>query len=163
METKMRRTLKQAHFRIDGFLALQRSVDGLDVWQLSQIETNKDKQEAAITVFTLVTIIFLPLSFVSSVFGMNTSDVRDMDNTQWVFWVVAVPITTAIVLISLWFADLLDGLPGRLMSSFNVQRRRTTVSVATQAQPPDMMDHPPGHGLVRRTTHPRPLPMGTFN
>lgn len=32
----------------------------------------------AILVFTIVTIIFLPLSFVSSFFGMNFSDIRDM-------------------------------------------------------------------------------------
>ena len=42
-------------------------------------------------VFTVVTIIFLPLSTVASILGMNTSDVRDMDDGQWVFWATALP------------------------------------------------------------------------
>ncbi|KAF3050681.1 hypothetical protein E8E11_009871 [Didymella keratinophila] len=50
----------------------------------------------AILIFTLVTIVFLPLSFVSSVFGMNTIDVRDMNSTQTLFWAVALPVTAAV-------------------------------------------------------------------
>jgi hypothetical protein len=50
----------------------------------------------AILIFTLVTIVFLPLSFVSSVFGMNTVDVRDMASTQKLFWVVALPVTAVV-------------------------------------------------------------------
>jgi hypothetical protein len=50
----------------------------------------------AILIFTLVTIVFLPLSFVSSVFGMNTVDVRDMASTQKLFWAVALPVTAAV-------------------------------------------------------------------
>lgn len=54
-------------------------------------ENKKDRQEAAIYVFTIVTIIFLPISTVSSIFGMNTSDVRDMEQSQvspTVFYIV---------------------------------------------------------------------------
>lgn len=36
--------------------------------------------------FIIVTIIFLPLSFVSSFFGMNTSDIRNINDSQKVFW-----------------------------------------------------------------------------
>lgn len=46
------------------------------------IENNKDRQEAAVYVFTIVTIVFLPISTISSIFGMNTSDVRDMEQSQ---------------------------------------------------------------------------------
>lgn len=44
-------------------------------------------------VFTVVTIIFLPLSFVTSFFGMNTNDIRDMASGQSLFWAVAIPLT----------------------------------------------------------------------
>ncbi|KAJ4989011.1 mg2+ transporter [Stagonosporopsis vannaccii] len=50
----------------------------------------------AILIFTLVTIVFLPLSFVSSVFGMNTVDVRDMESSQTLFWAVALPVTAIV-------------------------------------------------------------------
>ncbi|KAF2196631.1 hypothetical protein GQ43DRAFT_248307 [Delitschia confertaspora ATCC 74209] len=51
----------------------------------------------AIMVFTIVTIVFLPLSFVTSFFGMNFKDIRDMDQTQSLFWIVAAALTTGTV------------------------------------------------------------------
>ncbi len=74
---------------------------------LQKIDTNKDRQEAAIFAFTIVTIIFLPLSTVASIMGMNTSDIRDMDYEQWVFWVTAVPLFVIIVILCLlWAGEL---------------------------------------------------------
>ncbi|KAH7094539.1 hypothetical protein FB567DRAFT_5930 [Paraphoma chrysanthemicola] len=58
----------------------------------------------AIFIFTLVTSVFLPLSFVSSVFGMNTSDIRDMGSTQSLFWATALPATALIGGLSLLVA-----------------------------------------------------------
>lgn len=58
----------------------------------------------AILVFTIVTIIFLPLSFISSFFGMNFSDIRDMESTQRLFWLVASCLTVATVGFSLLLA-----------------------------------------------------------
>ncbi|KAF2831522.1 hypothetical protein CC86DRAFT_140153 [Ophiobolus disseminans] len=60
------------------------------------IDIIEEGSSKAILVFTLVTIIFLPLSFVATVFGMNTSDVRGMDSTQGLFWAVALPVTVTI-------------------------------------------------------------------
>ena len=64
---------------------------------IQRIEANKDRQEAAILLFTVVTIIFLPLSFMSSLFGMNTSDIRNMGKNQWIFWATAIPVTFLVV------------------------------------------------------------------
>ncbi|KAF3008585.1 hypothetical protein E8E13_007518 [Curvularia kusanoi] len=58
----------------------------------------------AILVFTIVTIIFLPLSFISSFFGMNFSDIRDTEQTQRLFWLVAGCLTVATVGFSLFLA-----------------------------------------------------------
>lgn len=58
----------------------------------------------AILVFTIVTIIFLPLSFVSSFFGMNFSDIRDMERTQQLFWLVGGCLTVLTVGCSLFLA-----------------------------------------------------------
>lgn len=68
------------------------------------IESNKDRQESAILAFTIVTIIFLPLSFVASFFGMNTADVRDMTQSQWVYWAAAVPVTALVIGLTLLWA-----------------------------------------------------------
>lgn len=68
---------------------------------LRRIESNKDRQEGAILVFTIVTIIFLPLSFVASFFGMNTSDIRALDTPQWLFWACALPLTVIVVALAI--------------------------------------------------------------
>jgi hypothetical protein len=61
------------------------------------LEINEEDHGKAIMVFTIVTVIFLPLSFVTSFFGMNTSDLRDMDSRQSLFWAVAIPLTVGTV------------------------------------------------------------------
>lgn len=58
--------------------------------------SNKDQQEAAIAAFTMVTVIFLPLSWLSGVFGMNVIDIRELEIGQWLYWVLAIPFATAL-------------------------------------------------------------------
>ncbi|KAK4210290.1 hypothetical protein QBC37DRAFT_35864 [Rhypophila decipiens] len=71
------------------------------------LDTTKFRQENAIYAFTIVTIVFLPLSAVASIFGMNTSDIRDMDGGQWIYWATAVPVTAVTVLLGLlWTGEL---------------------------------------------------------
>jgi len=54
-----------------------------------------------------VTIIFLPLSAVASIFGMNTNDVRNMRLNQWAYWAAAVPVTAAVIFLGLlWTGEL---------------------------------------------------------
>lgn len=80
----------------------------------------------AILIFTIITVVFLPLSFFTSYFGnrfspfvrsysvplyqadqvvgMNTSDFRNMDGDQKLFWTVAGPPSISVVLIAMVFA-----------------------------------------------------------
>jgi Mg2+ and Co2+ transporter CorA len=60
-----------------------------------------DRSGLFIYAFTLITIIFLPMSAFSSIFGMNTTDVRDMPYSQWLYWAVAIPVTIVVILIGL--------------------------------------------------------------
>ncbi|KAI4937702.1 hypothetical protein J4E85_000137 [Alternaria conjuncta] len=68
------------------------------------VEVSEESNSKAIRVFTLVTIVFLPLSFISSVFGMNTTDIRDMSSSQALFWAIAIPATAVIGGLSLTIA-----------------------------------------------------------
>lgn len=43
-----------------------------------------------------MTVIFLPLSFITGYLGMNVEDIRNMGKTQSIFWVIATPITFVI-------------------------------------------------------------------
>ncbi|KAL8936945.1 MAG: hypothetical protein Q9216_004676 [Gyalolechia sp. 2 TL-2023] len=94
--------------RIQNFRALDERARGIAAFNLYRIESNRDRQEGAILVFTIVTIIFLPLSFVSSFFGMNTSDIRDMATPQWAFWASAVPLTAIVVGVSIFVARKIE-------------------------------------------------------
>lgn len=74
-----------------------------EIQSTESILANKDRQETAIFIFTIVTVIFLPLSTVASYLGMNTSDIRDMQTKQWVFWAVAIPLTVVVLILArLW-------------------------------------------------------------
>jgi len=48
-------------------------------------------------VFTVVTVIFLPLSFFTSYYGMNLTDFVNTAKTQGYFWKVCGSATLAIV------------------------------------------------------------------
>jgi len=82
----------------------------------NQIDANKDRQEQAIFAFTIVTVIFLPISAVSSIFGMNTSDVRDMEQSQWLYWVVALPVTAFVFVAAMGMTGDLARLARWVMS-----------------------------------------------
>ncbi|KAL6863564.1 hypothetical protein J3F83DRAFT_744819 [Trichoderma novae-zelandiae] len=64
------------------------------------IEIMEEDHGKAIRVFTVVTLFFLPLSFVSSFLGMNTVDVRDTEYSQRIFWMTGVPVTVAVLAVA---------------------------------------------------------------
>jgi hypothetical protein len=68
----------------------------------SGIEIRQEDHGKAILVFTMITVVFLPLSFVTSYLGMNTVDIRDMNNRQTLFWAISLPLTVAIIVLSLF-------------------------------------------------------------
>lgn len=58
----------------------------------------------AFLVFTIVTIIFLPLSFISSFVGMNFADIRDMERTRDLFEIIAGSLAIVTVVFALFLA-----------------------------------------------------------
>lgn len=61
------------------------------------IDLQKDRQENAIYAFTIVTVVFLPLSTIAGILGMNTNDIRNMEDGQWIFWVAALPLLVLVI------------------------------------------------------------------
>ncbi|KAI4148954.1 MAG: hypothetical protein L6R39_002652 [Caloplaca ligustica] len=85
---------------------LKSSLDVL--FQLRTIEQNElallaESNNNAILVFTIVTIIFLPLSFFTSYFGMNLKGVIDTDRTERYFWAVCGTVTVCVVSMTILF------------------------------------------------------------
>lgn len=56
-------------------------------------------------------------SFVTSFFGMNTTDVRDMEWNQKIFWSSAIPLTLAVLSIALLYGYKWDLIISRVRSA----------------------------------------------
>lgn len=79
------RLIEQREFEFRRFSDFSKDLERAITYKM---DFTRDRQERAIYAFTLVTIIFLPISAVSSIFGMNTTDVRDMTYSQWLYWLL---------------------------------------------------------------------------
>ncbi|KAK2797190.1 hypothetical protein FQN50_009289 [Emmonsiellopsis sp. PD_5] len=98
----VRRTLNSLQQKLDDIRELERRANHMQFLAQQLISISNESKDKAILLFTTVTVIFLPLSFVTSYLGMNVSDIRDVDWSQSLFWIIAIPLTTIIMLIVLW-------------------------------------------------------------
>ncbi|KAL8887912.1 MAG: hypothetical protein Q9192_006256 [Flavoplaca navasiana] len=95
--------VKTRHDIFEGLLTeAKQSMEAL--FQLRSIEQNElaivsDSQNKAVLIFTGVTIVFLPLSFFTSYYGMNLSTIVDTNKTEGYFWRVCGSIALFIVLV----------------------------------------------------------------
>lgn len=78
-------------------VALLRRLEDISNHIAKMLEIQQENNGNAIIVFTLVTIIFLPLSWATSYLGMNTADMRSLNQGQWLFWIVALPLTAVVM------------------------------------------------------------------
>lgn len=76
---------------------LQKRAKVLAMQNVQLIETLQDDNSRAIFIFTYITVLFLPLSFVAGFFGMNLQ--MDTSQKTSLFWKTAVPVTGAIMLL----------------------------------------------------------------
>ena len=68
------------------------------IQNIQLVETFQDDNSKAIFVFTIVTILFLPMSFVASFFGMNVIGISASTTTLRHFWSISLPLTFGIVI-----------------------------------------------------------------
>lgn len=95
------------------------------------VETLQDDNGRAIFIFTLVTVLFLPLSFVAGFFGMNVIGISGTSSTTWHFWEIALPLTGGIVALcvavifrgeDIWF--MCAGLPRACRDMFREKQKK---------------------------------------
>lgn len=83
---------------------LRERASRLAVQNVQLVETKLEDNGKAIIVFTVVTIFFLPLSFVTGFFGMNLVGINPSTSTVKHFWVIALPLTFGVVFLCLFAA-----------------------------------------------------------
>jgi hypothetical protein len=98
-----------------------------------------------------VTVVFLPLSSIAAILGMNTSDMRNMETSQWVFWAVAIPLTVFIVTLCLIYTGELQNVWKALAMLRSGRGRRATFSPLSHDAP--VGPTPQTYSLIR---HRRP-------
>lgn len=70
----------------------------LAIENVQLVETLQDDNSKAIFIFTVVTVMFLPLSFVAGFFGMNVVGISGTTSTVRHFWVISLPLTFGIII-----------------------------------------------------------------
>lgn len=65
------------------------------------VNLRQEDHSVAVLVFTIITVVFLPLNFVCSFFGMN---VHGISSQQSIFWIWAVCLTLVVVSVSIFIA-----------------------------------------------------------
>ncbi|KAH7013911.1 hypothetical protein EDB80DRAFT_382212 [Ilyonectria destructans] len=102
------------------------------------VEVNEEDHGKLIFAFTTVTVIFLPLSFITSYFGMNTVDIRDTTARQNMFWAIALPVTVIVVAVTVAITSREDAMYGFIMDVFrrdvSGKTRRERVPVADRLE-----------------------------
>ncbi|EHK45638.1 hypothetical protein TRIATDRAFT_88959 [Trichoderma atroviride IMI 206040] len=121
----------QLHRRIER----RREIDNLAtrLWILKDqvkqtIEIMEEDHGKAIRVFTVVTLFFLPLSFVSSFLGMNTTDVRNSEWNQAIFWITAVPVTVGVLSLAFIYGYRGEEIRDWMIQALQARSRQGTAS-----------------------------------
>lgn len=101
-ENAISRNQKAVNERISDCEELQQRANRLADRNVRLVETYQDDNNKTLLIFTIVTITFLPLSFVTGFFGMNVVGINPPGTTTVKhFWVIAVPVTVGVVVFSL--------------------------------------------------------------
>lgn len=110
------RMLENIEQRMEDFKELQMQAETARFLAAQSISIKAESNNKAIIVFTVTTIIFLPLSFVTSYLGMNTSDIRAMQSTQTLFWAIGAPVAFVVLsaaILAAFYGTLTQRVTGR--------------------------------------------------
>lgn len=104
-ETSLNEIIRNLRAHEASCMDLQVRAKQLAIRQVQLVEAFQDGSNLAILAFTLMTIIFLPLSTVAGFYGMNFADFPSTtrgDASPQQFWKVAAPLTCTILVICLF-------------------------------------------------------------
>ena len=127
---------------------------------LNFVETNRDRQEAAILIFTVFTVIFLPSTFVTQFLAIVPLDFHDIGSMQWLFWAIAMPLTlTTAIIVLAWAGELKNVFSG--VRNFVFKGRGLSKNERMRSRPPPAA--PQGRWFRRPARHVPVMPPRVFS
>ena len=93
------RSLTSIREQLRNCIELRERARVLAVQNVHLVETLQDEYSRAILVFTFITVLFLPLTFVAGFFGMNVAGIAGTTSTTNDFWKIALPVTGGIMVL----------------------------------------------------------------
>ena len=94
--------------QLRAFEELKLRAKHLAVENVQLVETSQEQNGKYLFVFTVVTVLFLPPSFVAGFFGMNLQGFSPLPWTVAHFWEIAIPLTVGVVIAAMIFAKTID-------------------------------------------------------
>ncbi|ODV87923.1 hypothetical protein CANARDRAFT_215890 [[Candida] arabinofermentans NRRL YB-2248] len=84
---------------IDGIDSMSRTIENLVdlIFNTLSVETNNSMQQ-----LSLITVIFLPLSFWAGYFGMNFKSFGNIEQNVSFYWKLTIPFTAGLLLLIMW-------------------------------------------------------------
>lgn len=88
----------------------------------------------AVRLLSLVTVVFLPLSFLTGYFGMNFKNFEILDHSDGFYWGIAIPFAVVLVLILMWrwVVDKWRYLVNEFRKLLEKRKKRKEKEVATK-------------------------------
>ncbi|KAJ5202282.1 hypothetical protein N7449_004361 [Penicillium cf. viridicatum] len=107
-KARLQKLIHELNAELRTISLLNAKLDSLANQTRNGVDVRQEDQGKAVLVFTIVTVVFMPLSFVTSYLGMNTTDIRNTNSSQTLFWVISAPLTVGIITIVLFVAFQVD-------------------------------------------------------
>ena len=92
------------------FEELMERAKQLAIENVQLVDTFQEQNNKYLFVFTVLTVFFLPATFVAGFFGMNLQGINPSPWGVNHFWEIAVPLTAGVVLVALIFARTIDDM-----------------------------------------------------
>ncbi|CAN6673624.1 hypothetical protein TRVA0_049S00276 [Trichomonascus vanleenenianus] len=78
----------------------------------------------AVRLLSLVTVVFLPLSFLTGYYGMNFTQFDSLNNSVTYYWAIAIPFCVCLTTLLMWqwVRDKMRNIKNQLVKSFKQER-----------------------------------------